>query len=634
MRDSNETTSITTKGDWKRKYIHLSGLLIEYLLVLYPAASISVKALQSWDEMAERLPYTIGGVLVLLLGGCYYLKQFRACGSSISYYAPWCFLALGILCEILVPSEPHNLHEIALGIVLASSFVGILLASMRFWALLLLIPTFLVFMLIAYIRRAFGIEIDAYVISQIIGASPQDIEQFTTIENFIAVIVLLLTVSALFIYLAKICIGKRSLAFSILCGSFIISASLIAIAGYFQPISPNANKGIGCVSTIFRLQRAYYLAQVRNSILLQKVRALSSPDDKPSSIHTLHGQEGVIVILHVGESVRADHLSINGYERETTPWLKSRKDIINFQNCTAASMSTTASTLAILTNARGNMEQNPDPELEASTGCVLDLFAVNGFTCYGYFNSANYDRNEHCGAMFETLQAVYTAKAERVYEVGEAEKYMPKAQLPQIRETLQSSSGNRFLLINNMGSHIPFNFYDAERAPFQPANGPAIGKSPQSDPKTAELVRNAYDNTIAYTDEYVHELIDNLKGMPYIYIYISDHGEPQGDDGIWTRANAGRTFHSKRWSKVPFVILYSPEFESLHPHFKEALANLRKNADIATAHQNIFHTLLGIFDIQTPYYDSTLDLSSPNPTPYQGPSCDRNGESLDNLKWE
>lgn len=632
---SNEATSISTKGDWKQKYAPLTSLFIVCLLILYPAASISAKALQSWEETTERLPYTIGGILVLLIGSCYYLKQFRSHGPSLSYYAPWYFLAIGILCEILVPSEAHNLHEIALGIVIASSFVGLLLTMMRFYGLLLLVPIFLVFMLIAYIRYAFGIEIDAYVVSQILGASPQDIEQFSTIENKVILIVLIISVSAIFTFLAWKCKVKRRIAFSILCASFIISASLIAAAGYFNPISPNADKGIGCVSTLFRLHRAYILAQTRNSILLQKVRNLGSPADKPSSIKTLHGEEGAIVIMHIGESVRADHLSINGYERETTPWLKSREDIINFQNCTAASMSTTASSLAILTNARGNMVGSPDQELEASTGCIMDLFAVNGFTCYAYFNSANYDRNETSGAIFETLQAVYTAKAKKVYEIGEEHKYMPKAQLPQIWETLKNSIGNRFLLINNVGSHIPFNNYDAEHAPFQPANGPAVGKRPQNNPKTADLVRNAYDNTIAYTDEYIQELLDSLKGIPYIYIYISDHGEPLGDNGFWTRANnAFRTFHATQWSKVPFIILYSPEFENLHPHFKEALANLRKNRSLATAHENIFHTLLGIFDIQTPYYDSALDLSSPNPTPYQGPSCDRNGKSLDNLKWE
>lgn len=49
--------------------------------------------------------------------------------------------------------------------------------------------------------------------------------------------------------------------------------------------------------------------------------------------------------------------------------------------------------------------------------------------------------------------------------------------------------------------------------------------------------------------------------------------------------------------------------------------------------EHIFHTLLGIFGIQTPYYDEELDLSSDKAKPYTGPHPSRNGESSDGKKW-
>lgn len=107
-----------------------------------------------------------------------------------------------------------------------------------------------------------------------------------------------------------------------------------------------------------------------------------------------------------------------------------------------------------------------------------------------------------------------------------------------------------------------------------------------------------------------------------------------GDDGKWIRANIGKDFHKAKWSKVPFFIVFSLEFEQIHPHFKEALSNLNKHRQMATAHENVFHALLGVFGIQTPYYEASHDLSGGSPAPYEGPSCDRNGETLDGMIWE
>ena len=64
--------------------------------------------------------------------------------------------------------------------------------------------------------------------------------------------------------------------------------------------------------------------------------------------------------------------------------------------------------------------------------------------------------------------------------------------------------------------------------------------------------------------------------------------------------------------------LYSPEFERLHPHFSGVLTRLRENSRLAVAHEHIFHTLLGIFGLKTPYHDASLDLTTPDVQPYSG----------------
>ena len=70
-------------------------------------------------------------------------------------------------------------------------------------------------------------------------------------------------------------------------------------------------------------------------------------------------------------------------------------------------------------------------------------------------------------------------------------------------------------------------------------------------------------------------------------------------------------------------VLYSPEFAALRPHFNKSLEQLRANSRLTVAHEHIFHTLLGLFGVTTPYYDGTLDLTSPAVQSYTGPQPPR-----------
>lgn len=611
----------------------ISRLALPFL-ILYLTSSLTLKIFQEGDAW-ERLPYAIGAALLAF--GCIYLfLRFNTKGEHSQFsLAYWGLLFVGAFCEFLEPSALLNRQATALAIVISATSVGVLIALVKYWALVAIVPFFLLLAFTAYMRIAYGIEVDAHLFSQIIGASPQDVAQFETVENVLLVVLALLAIISLAIFLVKWIGAECRLRLGVACGLLLLASCLVSHAVYFNTASYYSNAGIGWLRTICRVKQALRLAHIKNNLFVEKIAKIPSPAQQPSSLPTLNGKEGVVIVLHVGESVRADRLSINGYERNTTPWLNTCENLINFQDCTAASFQTTGSTFAILTNARGDMENDISPELQATAGCVMDLFAVNEFDCFGFFNSASKDeKNELWGAIFEREQAIYTLKAKRVYELGNSCGYMPKCQLPQIDEALQDGHENKFFLINNMGSHIPFIFYDEEHAPFLPTNRNAYYSSPQKKPEVAEMLDNAYDNTLVYTDEYIRDIVQKLEGKPFLYIYVSDHGEPLGENNKWLRANIENDYHKFRWSKVPFFFIYSPEFEQLHPHFKEALANLRNNSKMPTAHENIFHTLLGIFDIQTPYYEVEHDLSSPNPAPYQGPSCDRNGESLDGLKWE
>ena len=540
-----------------------------------------------------------------------------------------------LACELASPAPWNNAAMALLSIATLAMLALLTHALLRTWALALWVPFLLLIGVSAYIKHFYNLELDPFLVSQIIGASPQDFAQFATFGNACAVIGMLLSCAGVVLLLFRVLREmprKRELCLS--------AAGLAACigAGYLLPgpcLSNTVGEGLGCIGIAYRIPHAYKLAAARNTALLQKAAALPSPADAPSEISTLNGGEGVICILHIGESVRADRLSLNGYARDTTPWLRTHAaDIINFTDCTAISTLTTNSMLTILTDAAGNMEREISPQLDARCGSVMDLFAAHGFACHAFFTSRGMDKNETWGSTFERLQQLITAKAAGCHEYGNpaANDYRPKLQLPLVHKVLEESSGNRFLLINNVGSHSPFFAYDREHPAFTPAGPEALHNAPHANPQAAEMVTNAYDNTIRYTDEYIRDLLEPLRGKPYLYIYVSDHGEPVGDNNEWTRGNLN--FHRTQWCRVPLIVIASPEFVQLHPHFAEALAQLRCNTALPCAHENLFHSLLGIFGISSPYYNAGHDLSSPQCKPYTGPHPSRNGESADGLKWE
>lgn len=613
------------------KLLWLTPMLALPSFILYITLSLTIKTIGREDAI-ERIPFLV--IAVLLALACIYLliRNNWIKGKSTSLLAYWSLIFMGIASEALAPSQALNNHATALSITISASAIGLLIALLRYWSLMIVVPYFLILSTDSYIRNAYNIEVDLNLVSQILGASPHDVAQFATPGNLLGASLWVLITTGIVWLMTKWATTTKRIKQGTSCCLLLLASILVSNVVLFPPISIDSGSGIGGACSCYRLHYAYKQAKDLNTSLIEKLSHLPSPSEQTSHISTLHGEEGVIIVLHVGESVRADRLGINGYKRDTTPWLKTCRNLINFKNCTASAPYTTGACLAILTNARGNMDRSISPQLEASTGCIMDLFAANGFVCYGFFSSSHYAKQHSWGALFERLQTLFTLKAKAIYELGELNASTPKKQLLQIADALNGRQENKFLLVNNCGSHLPFYAYERENPPFQPASPNAYDNSPQKNQEAAISSSNAYDSTLVYTDEYIRDLIKMVEGKPFVYIYISDHGEPLGEGGKWARYSEG--FHKAKWSKVAFFIIYSPEFEELHPHFREALANLRKNSTMATAHENIFHTLLGIFGIQTPYYEAIHDLSSPNPEPYQGPSCDRNGESLDGLKWE
>ena len=127
---------------------------------------------------------------------------------------------------------------------------------------------------------------------------------------------------------------------------------------------------------------------------------------------------------------------------------------------------------------------------------------------------------------------------------------------------------------------------------------------------TEAQIVNAYDNALLYTDHLLAATIAQLKArsdeIDSALIYVSDHGESLGENGLYLHGLPYSIAPAEQ-TRVPMVIWLSSGFAArnrLDP------ACLRTQAGKPAAHDNLFHTVLGLLDVRTAVRDDTLDLTA------------------------
>lgn len=481
----------------------------------------------------------------------------------------------------------------------------------------------LLFSFIEYSTSLTGILFTEDTFMQIFSTTWTDAKTYLTFFN-ITLIIAAVVVSCVLYVPVYVCLRRSKFWVLILHASVAFSLFLTAL----RPLETHLQVGSRYVwplgifteigSNIGRATISIHRIQKYISLL---------PQREETSINgsLLTKDEGVICFLHVGESLRADHCSFNGYERETCPHLHHHPDMINFPDCISVASATDKAMLAILTDCRRNFLDYTRNEQHQISGSLMDYFSGAHFTCLSYWGPGTIESPKKLIGM----QTAFFCRAaeKKVFVPGNSAN-----QLPCIKEDLDALvQKNVFVLINNRGSHAFFEDYNLSDPPFTPTRILSANDSPRpgTDPAIKDVFINAYDNTVHHTDSFIHDLLTHFKGRPFVYIYISDHGEYLGKEGYWMRGNAPHDAYFKGGAcQVPFFIIASPEFEALHPHFHEALEELRKHRDMSTGHEHIFHTVLGLFGIRTSAYSQELDLCSPKVQQYTGPHPSRAGKEL------
>lgn len=277
--------------------------------------------------------------------------------------------------------------------------------------------------------------------------------------------------------------------------------------------------------------------------------------------------DNLVVVLAVGESSRQQSFSLYGYRRQNTNPLLSKEKNLHVLNGIAKQGSTLYALPEIFVK-----DDVPLPLATKSLGIET--------ACY-----VNYTLYDICDAVGEI--PVSNCKYKTCYD---------EDVIPLLSNNLKSyRSGYRFVVLHlGGGSHGPT--YDLRVPPDFQKFTPTCKDPDVVSRCTQDELYNSYDNTIAYVDSVVSQIIGELdrSKVPYVFMYMSDHGESLLEDG--------RIFHG-----MPLGIKLPPEQARVPLLVKSSIPiSVAKREEYLQT--EVFDTVASLFSIESKITDEKLSF--------------------------
>ena len=336
----------------------------------------------------------------------------------------------------------------------------------------------------------------------------------------------------------------------------------------------NAFYNLGLSGSEFR--KVHYFEKTSEGFSFEPVRTAEAP-----------GREVYIYII--GEAARAMNWQLYGYDRETNPELARIDDLVVFRDMLTQSNTTHKSVPLILSSVRTDEHE--------------ELFRRKGLPAL--FNEAGFDtwfisNQSPQGAMIDNL-----AHDARHLIYIRSPRYDMQL-LEEVRKVLEASDSQKLLIILHCyGSHFSYHQrYPREFAHFKPDADVAISR------QNREMLVNAYDNSIRYTDHFLAETIAylrSLKDTSSALLYCADHGEDLIDD------ERDRFLHASPTTTAYQLYVASLAWfsDAYRRNFPEKVAAAMANETAPATTHALFHTMADMASSQGRFISHEASLVSP-----------------------
>ena len=322
--------------------------------------------------------------------------------------------------------------------------------------------------------------------------------------------------------------------------------------------------------------------------------SISSADFRFNSVRTGQADgKREIYVLVVGETSRAMEWSLYGYERNTTPRMEGLDGLVHFTDVVTQSNNTHKSVPIILSAASA---ENYGVIYDEKS--IVTAFKEAGFHTAFFSNQLpNHSFIDFLGMEADDWKFI-KKDAPKGANISDDEL------LFLVEKELKAGHQKLFIVLHAYGSH--FNYkerYPESMSVFKPDN--------LTDAKyeNKEYLMNAYDNTIRYTDGFLASLITLLQKTNSFsaMLYTSDHGEDIFDDNrkLFLHASPVPSYYQLH---VPFLIWLSKTYREKNVEVHEAILQNREKPVAGNA--SVFHTMLNLAGVQTPYRADSLSVAN------------------------
>lgn len=326
-----------------------------------------------------------------------------------------------------------------------------------------------------------------------------------------------------------------------------------------------------------------------------KPRAMVGTDARLGSSWAARTRPALVVIA-VGETARAANWGLSGYSRQTTPEL-AQLGVLNFRDVTACGTDTETS-LPCMFSAIGRRDYDED-RIRGSES-LLHVLKRAGFGVLWRDNQSG------CKGTCDGLP-LQQIDASQLPELCADGRCMDEALLRGLDTVARDAQGNLVIVLHMLGNHGPTYFKrypDAFRRFAPTCDTGELRKC------SREEIVNAYDNALLYTDHILARTIAFLKDREASFdtamLYVSDHGESLGEKGLYLHGMP-YSIAPKEQTQVPMVWWLSPGFMRSFGLDVDCLA-----AQTAKpwGHDQLFHSVLGLLQVDTSVYERELDISA------------------------
>lgn len=505
------------------------------------------------------------------------------------------FVFVNLLPSIgLIFTEPFNLWGKVMLIVFPLGIYFILFTLLKNIGLtqLILIPLLIIHAFQIVVFYLFGegvIAVDMFlnVVTTNVSEAGEVLNSIFASVIFVIIIYVPTIIIAVKAYRRKVQLSNETRKKTFLTGLLLL---IIALPLYFFAQNKNSER-FSLHEDVYPIDVAYNLGSARHKWLLSSKYQESSKGFTFEATKKVAAPEREIYVLIVGETSRAENWGLYGYERNTTPKLEKDSSIVFFKDAITQS-NTTHKSVSIMMSAASAENY----EIIYDQKSIIQAFKEVGFTTAFISNqSANRTFTD-----FFAQEADYT-KYYRYF--NEKVNNYDEVLLPELQHFIDSTDGNLFVVLHTYGSHFSYRErYPKEYSVFTPDDVMDIKRD------NRDVLINAYDNTIIYTDNFIHNVIKTLESYnsSSFMFYSSDHGEDILDDDRqrFLHASPNPTFYQL---KVPMLMWFSSEYRT---NFPQKIIDSESNKNKPVATNAVFHTLLDAAQIDTKYLDTKLSLVS------------------------